>query len=142
MIRRNGRRGSAAIEFGLIAPVMMLICISAMDLARSFRLAMVVSSAARAGLHYAISSEANASDTAGIEAAAQRDAGNIDGLEIEASKFCTCSLGGDRVSCTTTCTGRAEYVQVEAHVPFGTAAGVPGVTSPMTVRDTAVCRVK
>jgi Flp pilus assembly protein TadG len=141
-MRRNSRRGSAAIEFGLIAPLMILICISAMDLARSFRPAMVVSSAARAGLHYAALSETNAADMNGIEAAARRDAGNQQDLQVEATRFCTCSIGGDRVACTTNCTGRAEYVQVEAQIPFGTVIGIAGVTSPLNVRDTAVFRVK
>ena len=130
------------MEFALIAPVMLLVCFSAIDLARGFQLAMTVTSAARAGLHYASVSEANANDSDAVEAAALRDANNLKGLEATAGQFCTCSAGGERVACTTTCSGRAQYVELEVRVPFDTVMPIDGLAPSLTVRDKAVMRVK
>lgn len=142
MRRRDQQRGSALLEFGLVAPLLLLISFSAVDLSRAFHFAMTVSGAARSGLHYAGRSESNAADDAGIVAAALRDGGNIAGLQAEVDRFCTCSAGGERVSCTTTCTGRAQYVEVEARMPFQTIIPLDGLSRSLTIHDRAVLRVK
>jgi Flp pilus assembly protein TadG len=130
------------VEFALIAPVMLLICFSAVDLARGFHLAMTVTSAARAGLHYASVSDANANDNAGVESAALRDANNLEGLQATAGQFCTCSTGGGRVACATTCSARSRYVEVEVRVPFDTVMPIGRLAPALTVRDKAVIRVQ
>lgn len=142
MRRRRSQRGSSVLEFGLLAPLMLLISFSAVDLSRAFHLAMVVSSAARAGLHYASTSEANAANDVGIQTAALRDGSNRTGLQAAVDRFCTCSVGGEHVTCTTTCTGRAEYVQVQVSIPFETVMEIEGLTPSLTIRDRAVIRVK
>lgn len=142
MKRRKHQSGTALIEFGIAAPVLLLISLSAVDIARAFQLGMTVASAARSGLHFASRSEANAADDAGIKSAALRDGQNVTGLQADVNRFCTCALGGERLSCNTVCTERAQYVEIDARAPFETIMQFDGVLPSITIRNKTVVRVE
>ena len=142
MRRRKRQSGTALMEFGMVAPLLLLMSFAAVDLARAFHFGVTVASAARAGLHFASRSEGNAADDAGIKSAAVREGQSIDGLEAEVYRFCTCSAGGARVACSTTCTNKVEYVEVEASMPFATIMRVGGLLPSYTIRNKMVMRVE
>jgi Flp pilus assembly protein TadG len=138
---RSGTRGTAVVEFALAAPLLLLLVAGVLDFAMALRTATAVADAARAGAQYGSLSAANASDTAGIRAAALAAAPGVSGMTASVVKSCQCP-GGAAVSCTGTCTGGAMqvYVQVTTQATAATMfqyAGVPfsgAVTSRASMR--------
>jgi len=102
---RRDRRGVAALEFALIAPVMIILLAGTANIGLAVDHAINLSNAARAGAQYVI---AVPSDTAGARAAAQAV---LPGATVTVGAMvCTCpvtgsSSGGPTVACNvTTCT--------------------------------------
>jgi Flp pilus assembly protein TadG len=109
-------RGTATIEFALIAPLLLLLAAGVVDYTTLMRDAIAVADAARAGAEYGSLASANASDIAGMQTAALNAAPDIKGLTATAAKVCRCS-DGTAVNCGTgSCaTGSVRtYVQVTA----------------------------
>ena len=133
-------RGTAVVEFALAAPLLLLLAAGVLDFAMALRTATAVADAARAGAQYGSRSTANASDTAGIRAAALAAAPGVAGMTASVVKSCQCP-GGTAVSCTGSCTGPMQvYVQVTTQATAVTMfryAGVPfsgAVTSRASMR--------
>ena len=87
-------RGSTVIEFALLAPVLLLMVVGAIDIGTFINQKMQLQSAARAGAQFAIQSDDTISDTAGILNATQL-ASELDftGVTVETTQFCACSDG-------------------------------------------------
>jgi Flp pilus assembly protein TadG len=138
---RSNSRGTAVVEFALAAPLLLLLAAGVLDFAMALRTATAVADAARAGAQYGSLSATNASDTAGIRAAALAAAPGIAGMTATVVKSCQCP-GVGAVSCAGTCTGGAMqvYVQVTTQATAPTVfryAGVPfsgAVTSRASMR--------
>jgi len=137
----GARRGTATVEFALVAPLILLLTAAVLDYTLLLRTAISVADAARAGALYGSLSAANASDTAGMQSAAAKAAPDITGLTATAARTCQCS-DGSSVNCSGTCASGPVrvYVQVTARatcssifsyapVPFGGA-----VTSTASMR--------
>ena len=108
------RRGTATIEFALIAPLFLLLLAGVLNYTMLMRTAIALADAARAGAQYGSLTSGNASDTAGMQNAAVNAAPDIGGVTATASKVCKCS-DGSTVNCTGgTCTtgGVRVYAQV------------------------------
>lgn len=137
---RTRQRGTSFLELAVAAPILVAVTFGAVDLGRAVRSEIVSSSAARAGLQYAVQDAANVINTTQIEAIAKADAANPTGMVVNTSFFCTCSQGGAAVSCTTTCSGLMKYVKVESQIPFQRIMNLPYLPSNMMVTSTAKAR--
>ena len=92
------RRGIAAAEVALIAPVVILVFLSVYDVGRAVWRTMQLETAARIGAQYAF---ANPTDTAGITSRVQASLVGWTGLTI-ASPTMTCQCdNGTAANCTT-----------------------------------------
>ncbi|MBZ5618191.1 MAG: pilus assembly protein [Acidobacteriia bacterium] len=118
-----------AVEFALVAPLILLLLAGVLDFGALVRTAICVADAARAGAQYGSLSLANSSNTTGIQTAAVNAAPDIAGMTATAVKSCQCP-GGASVSCSGTCTGgkMLVYVQVTARAtcnPMFSYSGLP-----------------
>lgn len=132
----------AVVEFALIMPMFLLICLAAVDFGRVFQVAMAITGANRAALAYAGSSGSASTDSSGIAAIVKADASNFSGLTTTTSQFCTCTPGGTQVACSSSCSGKSSYVQVTTTYPFQTAVAWPWVPNSLNVTTSGVMRVQ
>jgi Flp pilus assembly protein TadG len=114
------RRGVAAVELALLLPLICFLFVITVDFARVFYFDLTVANCARNGGIYAFRDPNHALDSAGIQAAAQMDAGNLD------PKLMT-------VSSTTDSPTTPTLVTVTVTYPFTTITSYPGVPSSMTL---------
>ena len=126
------------IEFALLAPVVLLLVVGAIDFGTFIYQKMQLQSAARAGAQYAIQSDATVSDTAGILNAAQI-ASEVDftGVTPTITQYCACSDGIETTpdgsgSCGGTCAGGefpGLYVRVNLTGRFSPLFPIAGISN-------------
>ena len=92
--------GSMMLEFTIALPMLLLLVVGMMDLARLGLDKSALLQGARAGAQYGM---ANPNDTANINRTAQNATGLSD-VSATSNKFCECSAGV-AVSCSSTCSG-------------------------------------
>lgn len=135
----GGRRaGTVLLEFALVVPLFLLICLAGIDFARVFATAMAINGANRVGLQYAAQNPGN---TTGIASAVTADAA-LPGLTVNAVQYCACSAGGAQVACTSSCSGKMTYTQVTTTLPFKTVAAWPGVPDSLNLSVSGYIRVQ
>ena len=164
---RLKRRGSVAVEIGLIFPVLGLMAMGASDFSRLFTESMVVTSAANTGVLYGSVREDNWAKYAAMIDAAKTEVeilddqsvsmtmtsttygitGEADGMEISAGQFCRCA--GDPLVVKRECldlncgTERLHtYVRVTVTRDFNTMIRYPGVPHTVQMNRTAEFRVE
>ncbi len=100
--------GQALTELGLLLPVLVLMLIGTVELARLAYVAIEVSNAAHAGAQYGAQSIIYASDTVGIQNAAANDAANITLASTVPTLSYTCSDGTTPTGSPLICASGAE----------------------------------
>jgi Flp pilus assembly protein TadG len=138
------RRGAAALEFGIIAPVLILLLAGLVDLGGAMQQAIRLENAARAGAQYAMSFP---QDTAGIRTATTAALGGTTATVQVQPPFCACPGGSSvtPVACTgTPCDGAPAgiYVQVTVTRAYAAIIGIGGFVIPSTLSGQAVARVR
>lgn len=138
------RRGTAIIEFAIIAPLMFLLVAAVVDYTLLMRAAIAVGDAARAGVEFGSISTANASNLPAIQAAALRAAPDVKGLTATAAKVCSCANGN-----TVNCSGGScpsgpvrTYVQVTASTTVSPIFTYPQLGYTGAVVATATMRAQ
>lgn len=111
------RKGLAAIEFALVAPITVLLLVGVMDLGNALQQKQRLSAAAQAGAAYALTFPA---DSAGIQAAINRMLSGWSGVTVTVpAPVCECPGTAGTVDCDTVCpTGRQSYVSITLSRPF------------------------
>jgi Flp pilus assembly protein TadG len=130
-LRRPGtreRRGTSAVEFAVVLPFLVFMVVVAVDFARVYRNAQIVTACARNGALYGADTPTKAADTAGIQAAALRDAVDLPAPPTVTSQTGTDADGNMCVKVTVSC-------------PFTTITRYPGISSAMTITRTIQMRV-
>ena len=144
------RRGQAATELALAAPVLGLLLIGTADFARAFYFNQEVIAAARAGAQYGSADrwQRRRLDR-GIKAAAVANAVNIPGFELEQCHYQLLHLlasdRSNRLRLRSYCNGansQASYVTVTATATFNTLVHYPGVPQTSTMSATAIMQVQ
>jgi len=145
--RLRDRRGIAAVEFALVAPVLLLVVFTMYDLGEAMWRTTRLELAARAGAQYAF---AKPLDEAGIAA---RVRGQLEGLEdvtiAPTAMVCRCDDGAEADCTTGTCPAGAGtqapigYISITVTQPFShvspiSAAILPGLS---TLRGNVELRV-
>ncbi|MBX9698960.1 MAG: pilus assembly protein [Acetobacteraceae bacterium] len=129
------RRGSAAMEFALLAPIFGLIAIGAYDFGNAVQTSMRLERAARAGAQFALVHPRNLE---GIATAARAAWPSLTSEEVPTpTEVCRCNA--EAVSCTSICANGLEWtVTVTATRSISTLM-VPGLNSRS---GTATVRVR
>ena len=143
-LRRARQRGNALIEFALASTLLLMLFVGVTGFSRIFNVANLASGAAMAGIQYGALSPSHNGDFTGMQTAALNDTGNYPGATATASQFCSCSVGGTRVSCPASCTtGSPEtYIQVVVTIPYQTIVSLPSIPSPVNITQSASARVQ
>ncbi|MFB9269234.1 TadE/TadG family type IV pilus assembly protein [Bradyrhizobium erythrophlei] len=120
---RRDARGAAAIEFGVLVPVLALMVVSVTDIGLAIYRKMQVENAAQAGVEYAI---AHGFDTNAISAAVV-SATNSNAISASPApvKYCGCATtsGVSSMTCGATCPGGGSagtYTTVSAQATYWT----------------------
>ena len=141
--RGLGDRGNVAIEFAVLAPILLALMTGAWDFGNCFIQSERLASAARAGAQYGIQSAAHATDFAGMVQAARNDANDGDNaLAVTASQVCFCP-GGASVACTGTCAGvpaPGYYAKLVVSEDYTTLFTYPFVTNPISLSTQILMR--
>ncbi len=123
------RRGIAAAEFALLAPVAILVFLSAYDVGRAMWRSQQLETAARVGAQYAF---ANPTDSAGIASRVQASLPGWTGLTISTPGLaCQCDNGAAANCATGTCTLNGATVSPIAYLSV-TVTQPLGFVSPLT----------
>lgn len=142
--RADGVRGTAAIEFGIIAPVLVFMAIAAMDLGMGVYRKMQVQNAAQAGLEYAI---VHGFDSGAIKNAVT-SATTFSGVSASPppNQFCGCAsnTGIAPMACNSTCSGGATpgaYVTVSTQGAYTTLLSYPGIDNTFSFTAQSTVRI-
>lgn len=99
--RRLGRRGVAASELAVLAPVLALLMFGAADVAQVMQSSLRLERAARTGAQYAI---ANPSDLAAVRGAVLAALPGVTGATVP-MPVQSCECNAVPVACSATCAG-------------------------------------
>jgi Flp pilus assembly protein TadG len=142
-LRRGGRSGLVLVEFALITPFLLLALAGVLNYSMALRTASCLTDAARIGAWYGSQSLTNASNSAGMQAAALAAAPGITGMTAAAVKSCKCP-GGASVSCTGSCSGGSMlvYAQVTTSATSHTYFDYSGLSFSGAVSATVLVRAQ
>jgi Flp pilus assembly protein TadG len=148
--RRNGllrlwkdRTGVTAVEFAIIAPVMVLMFICMADLGIGVYTDMQVNNAAQYGTEYAL---AKGYDSSAISSAV-RTSTSLSGVNVTPTQFCGCPSSGSIVSnsCSATCSDGSKsgtFVQVAVSDTYATMLRYPGLPSSFNLTAQSTVRIQ
>jgi Flp pilus assembly protein TadG len=136
------RRGTAAVEFALVAPFLLLLLGGIVELGRAVYDSAALAGAARAGAQYAW---IQPNDNAGIVAAAAAASGLPAGsVRVSApTRFCECP-DGTPSSCDVACPTGAlrRFVQIDVQRDFGAITNLLNVAVPSVLTARAIVRTQ
>lgn len=149
------RRGSAAVEFAISFPFLLLLCLGAGDFGRVLLHAVTVAHAANVGSFWGTISNINSVQYSARQTLATNDTENIDHVNpvtAVADSFCDCPdapasgpTDPNAVSCSSTCMGYGTprlYVRTRVDQSFEAVAPVPGIPVAVDVNRTVYMRVQ
>ena len=158
--RRIDETGQAMLELALLLPILCLLVVGITDLGRAAAVTIAVNNAATAGVEYGAQGLTTASDTNGMQRAANADTSgnNLPGtisFPTAPTHGCMCDSGAG-VSCVypvpapstcsdilANCAGQVvECVQVVTQMNYGTILNFPGVPGSYQANGRAVMRVR
>lgn len=149
MIRRLVRKenGTSAVEFALVAPILILIFMGIVEFGRYTYYAILASHAARAAASWGAQNGTTAESAAGMQNIAAADATGLSNWtttpgHITANAMCSVNGGALQVcSGTINPANTVYYVQVSVTGQFNTLIRYPGIPSPVTVTGSSTMRV-
>ena len=137
--------GVAAIEFAIIAPVLVLAVLCTVDLGLAIYRKMQVENAARAGAEYAL---LNGFSTTVISSAVMQATG-LSGINASPAptQFCGCASnsGISTIDCSSTCAGGiapGTYVSVSAQATYTTIVPYPVIANSFTFTAQSTMRLQ
>jgi Flp pilus assembly protein TadG len=136
-------RGAAAVEFGLLAPMLVAILLPMIDLGMGAYVKMRVQDAAEAGAQYALEHGYTSSS---IQSAAQNATSLGANVTVTPSEACDCVSSGalSAATCGSTCSDGSTagtYVTVSTESTYTMLLSYPGLTNPMTLTGNAIVRI-
>ena len=141
---RLGDRGAVAVELAMVAPIMILMLMGAIDFGGAIFERMRLESAARAGAQYALRTTFSTEDVAGIEASVGQATG-LDMEDVSVSAEISCECAGAAATCGQPCSGTAQpstYVTVSLTKPYQTLFPYPGIPNPLTLVGQTMIRIQ
>lgn len=144
-------KGGAMIEFALVFPLLLLMCLGATDFGRLFFHAVTLANAASVGSFHGAQNNVTAAQSGLMVMRAEEDANNLDGVSGTAALFCECpgnpaaQIDCSRATDATACPGYGPpraYVRTDLQQTFNTVVNYPGIPASTVVRRTAFMRVQ
>lgn len=148
---RSDDRGQSIVELAIIAPLLVLLIVGAIDIGAFMYDGIEVGNAARAGVQYGVSNKLTTGDAAGIRQAALDDAKQVSGLVVTPNAsfntytYCACDKSrGTTFSCTANAVpcpapDRLDvFVEVNTRADFSPLINLPGLPGTLTVAKSAV----
>ena len=139
------RRGAAAVEFGIMIPLLSLMAVSVTDIGLAVYRKMQVEGSAQAGVQYAIARGFDASRVS----SAVTNATNSTAITASPApyQFCGCptSNGVGTVGCGTVCTGGVQagtYITVSAQAMYSTLLDYRIVAATYTYNVQSTARLQ
>jgi hypothetical protein len=142
--KRAGNAGTAAIEFALFVPLLLILLMGVVEVGLAVHQAMQVSNSAEAGMLYAAK---NGFDPAGIAAAVANATGTQGIAAVPApAQFCGCPTAGgvSPVECGATCADGSlsgAYIRISATLNHQTILPYPGLPLPNTLTAQSILRL-
>jgi Flp pilus assembly protein TadG len=137
--------GNAAMEFGILAPMLATIFVPLVDLGMGFYQKMQVENAAQAGVQYAMAHGWNSTAIQNAVTAAT----SLSSLTASPapSQSCGCPAGEavTAATCGSTCAGGQSvgtYVTVSAQVVYRTLVPYPAIGSSLTLSAQSTARIQ
>ena len=143
---RRSESGTAAIEFGLFIPILLILLIGTVEVGRAMHGAMQVNNAVEAGMLYAAK---NGYDADGI-AAAVANATGTPGITATPTPtlFCGCPSAGGviNIDCNSPSlcadgSPMGQYVQINAALDHQTILPYLGLPLPTTLKAQSIVRL-
>ena len=143
-------RGAALVEFAIVTPLLLGLCMAATDFGRLFYHAVTISNAAGVGAFFGARDVLRSGDFDGQQQRALDDTRNLSNsgyaVTAVAEQYCGCP-DGTEIDCdestTVQCTGYGAprgYIKVTVQQPFNMLAPWPLLPSNTTVGKTAFMR--
>jgi Flp pilus assembly protein TadG len=149
--RPRGEAGAAIVETALVMPILMLLLVGAVELARVAYAAIEVSNAAKAAVAYGAQGTTQLWDTTGIQTAATNDAGDLAAtLTTTPTVSGICSSGaactGANSMCTNTdCATPGDHIEwilkVNTSATFNPLIHLTGLPTTFSLNGQAVQKV-
>ena len=142
--RRRREAGSAAIEFGLLAPFLVLLVVGTVEIGSSVYQAMQAQNAAEAGAVYA---SKYGFDTAGIANSVINATGAASIAANPApTSFCGCptAAGISEMDCSSACAeggAPGQYLRINAQITHAPLVSLSGLVTPVTISGQAIVRI-
>lgn len=139
-VLRPGESGGALVETALTMPLLVILVLGAVELARVAYAAIEVSNAARAAVSYGAQNGGTASDTVGITWAATQEAANLSSLSIASiTRSYICSNGNASTGLNTDCPNShiEETLTVKTQATVDPLIHLPGLPLTYTLHGTA-----
>ena len=139
------------IEFALVFPLLLLMCLGATDFGRLFFHAVTVANAASVGAFHGAQSNVASAQYSLMEQRATEDADNISDVTATATRFCECpgetpvAIDCSQATDVTACPGYGPpraYVRTDVRQTFETLVNYPGIPSSTSVGRDAFMRVQ
>lgn len=133
------------MEMAILAPFLLVLLVSIIDIGRLERYDTIVGNSARAGVQYGAQNVTTALDFIGQKAAAQNDAQSLSGLTESTNTYCQCSDASPATclppSTCPTGTHMLEYVSVTATYSFKTLFNYHVIPSTIPLTRTETMQV-
>ena len=158
--RFRSKRGGALVEFALVFPFLLVLCLAAGDFGRLFFHGVTVVNAASSGAHYGSLNNGFAAQSGKMRDRAQKDAGDLSGVTTAATQYCDCPPANPNdftsnptvVSCDLaavpgTCAGGGYslprvYVRTDVSQTFKTVGPYPSIPELSVVNGRSYMRVQ
>ncbi|HUG80190.1 MAG TPA: TadE/TadG family type IV pilus assembly protein [Bryobacterales bacterium] len=158
--RFRSRRGGAMVEFALVFPFLLVLCLAAGDFGRLFFHGVTVANAASSGSHYGSLNNGFAAQPGKIQDRAQKDAGDLSGVTTTATQYCDCPpadasdftsdptvVSCDLAAVPGACAGGSYslprvYVRTDVSQTFRTVGPYPSIPELTVVNGRAYMRVQ
>jgi hypothetical protein len=145
------RRGTFAVEFALVSPLLLLVLLGAYDGSIAIQEKLALQAATRAGIQYGLVRRPVQGDTSSVVATVTAmlpsdwtAAGGTPGYSINAALTCECSVSG-AVACDAACpTGqyRLSYLSVEVRRRHRFLFRYPGFGDSIDIADRSLVRLQ
>ena len=141
-VPRGSESGQALVELSVAISLLVLILLGAVEFGQIAYSSIEVANAAKAGVQYASQNGYTATDTTGIQNAAQASAPSLSGLVASSSVACVCSDGSSSTCLNTDCPNShiEETVTVTTKYAFSPIVHIPQFGSTMTLHGQAIQR--
>jgi Flp pilus assembly protein TadG len=140
---QRDQRGVTAIEFAVIAPIMIGMFISIADLGLGLYTQVQLANAAQAGAAYAMQKGYNGDTMRTVAQASTR----LTSVTVATSQFCGCpsTTGVTVTTCASSCGDgltAGTFAQVIASKAYSTLLSYPGIPSTINMSETATARTQ